>query len=138
MSFRRYTMSKTTLLAAIGLLLAAAIWAQPAQESGTPSAGSQDAAQGPAVRLELTASKFQFSPNTIRVKAGTPVELYVTSTDAVHGLAIPGLNINRTLEQGKAVEIDFTPTKPGSYPFRCSVFCGPGHGDMKGELIVEE
>ncbi len=137
-------MRKASILAVMGLFLAAALWATPAQEPAAPSAKAdsqvtkQAVSEDPAARIEITASRYQFSPDTIRVKAGTAVELYVTSTDGVHGLSIPGLKINQTLQQGKTVKIDFTPTKPGSYPFLCSVFCGPGHGEMKGELIVEK
>jgi heme/copper-type cytochrome/quinol oxidase subunit 2 len=90
-----------------------------------------------AMRIDIHASKFQFTPGTVRVKAGTPVELRITSTDVTHGFAIEALNINERLEQGKEVVVSLTPTQPGSYPFRCSVFCGPGHSDMHGELIVE-
>jgi hypothetical protein len=28
--------------------------------------------------------------------------------------------------------------KAGTLPFRCSNFCGLGHGGMKGTLVVEE
>jgi cytochrome c oxidase subunit 2 len=54
-----------------------------------------------------------------------------------HGIAIPGLKIDERLENGKEVVVSFTPAKAGSFPFRCSVMCGPGHTDMRGELIVE-
>jgi len=90
-----------------------------------------------AVRIDMKASKFQFTPGTIRVKAGTPVELHITSTDVVHGFAIGALKINEKLEPNKEVVVSFTADKAGSYPFKCSVFCGSGHSDMHGELIVE-
>jgi heme/copper-type cytochrome/quinol oxidase subunit 2 len=90
-----------------------------------------------AQRIELKASNFQFSPGTVRVKAGVPVELHVVSTEGIHGLAIPDLKINQRLDQGKEVVVSFTPDRPGRYPFRCSVPCGTGHLAMKGELIVE-
>jgi heme/copper-type cytochrome/quinol oxidase subunit 2 len=90
-----------------------------------------------AQRIDLKASKYAFSPGTIQVKAGTPVELHIMSTDGTHGLAIPAQKINERLEPRKEVVVSFTPTRAGKYPFRCSVFCGPGHLDMHGELIVE-
>ena len=39
--------------------------------------------------------------------------------------------------RGKEVVVRFTAAQAGRYPFRCSVMCGSGHLDMKGELIVE-
>lgn len=93
--------------------------------------------QAQAVRIDLKASKWAFSPGTIRVKAGTPVELHIVSTDGIHGLAIPALKIDERLPLRKEVVVGFTPTQAGRYPFLCSVMCGPGHSDMRGELIVE-
>ena len=93
--------------------------------------------QAAVQRIDMKASKFAFSPSSLRVKAGIPVELHIVSTDGTHGIAIPALNIKEQLDRGKEVVVNFTPTKAGKYPFRCSVMCGPGHLDMKGELIVE-
>jgi cytochrome c oxidase subunit 2 len=95
------------------------------------------AAQGRVLRIDMKASQYRFSPDTIRVKAGTPVELHIVSMDVVHGWAIQALNLNATVVPGKETVIRFTPTKAGRYPFVCSVYCGPGHLEMKGELIVE-
>jgi heme/copper-type cytochrome/quinol oxidase subunit 2 len=102
-----------------------------------PFAVSQTVSQTQAVRIDVKASKYEFSPGTIRVKAGTPLELHIVSTDVVHGFAIPALKINERLEPSKEVVVSFTPDQAGKYPFRCSVFCGSGHADMRGELIVE-
>jgi cytochrome c oxidase subunit 2 len=102
------------------------------------AAGVMAAQAGPAVqRVEMKAGKFAFSPSRPRVKAGVPVQLSILSTDGVHGIAIPGLKINQRLDRGRETLVSFTPTQPGSYPFRCSVMCGQGHQEMIGELIVE-
>jgi cytochrome c oxidase subunit 2 len=122
-------MNRVKVLTAVACLLAAVLWPAVAQDSGTPSV--QD------VRIDMTARRYTFTPNIVRVKAGSPVELHVVSTDVKHGLAIPALKINEILEPHKEVVITFTPTRAGKYPFFCSVFCGPGHADMHGELIVE-
>ncbi len=123
---------KTVRVLAIAFLLSAGLWVAAAQENGAPKV-----AQSTVQKIEMKASRFQFTPNVIRVKAGVAVQLRVVSTDGIHGLAIPGLNINERLEQGKEVVINFTPAKAGRYPFLCSVLCGSGHKDMTGELIVE-
>ncbi len=94
-------------------------------------------AQGRVLRIDIKASQYTYSPDTIRVKAGTPVELHIVSLDVPHGLAIQALNVNAVVVPGKETVVTFTPTKAGSYPFVCSVVCGPGHRDMKGTLIVE-
>lgn len=95
------------------------------------------AAQGQVLRIDIKASQYKFTPDTIRVKAGTPVEVHLVSADVPHGFAIQALNVNATIVPGKETVVRFTPTKAGTYPFICSVVCGPGHLDMKGKLIVE-
>jgi heme/copper-type cytochrome/quinol oxidase subunit 2 len=37
---------------------------------------------------------------------------------------------------GEPVVIEFTAGEAGKFPILCSVFCGDGHGDMKGMLVV--
>ena len=37
---------------------------------------------------------------------------------------------------GDPVTIDFTPDAPGQFPILCSEYCGDGHDDMKGTLVV--
>jgi cytochrome c oxidase subunit 2 len=123
-------MIRVKVLAAIACLLVAVLWPAVAQDSGTAS-------QAKDVRIDMKASKYAFTPSTIRVKAGISVELHIVSTDVAHGLAIPALKINERLEPNKEVIVTFTPTQAGKYPFFCSVMCGPGHSEMRGELIVE-
>jgi len=88
--------------------------------------------------IEVTAKKFEFSPNPIRVKKGQPVKLTITATDRDHGFAIDAFNISQKLKQGEPTVIEFTPDKTGDFPFKCALFCGSGHGGMKGSVVVEE
>jgi cytochrome c oxidase subunit 2 len=123
---------KAVKVMALVFLLSAGLWVAAAQENSAPSV-----AQSTVQKIEMKASRLQFTPNVVQVKAGVPVQLRVVSTDVIHGIAIPDLKINERLDPGKEVVINFTPSRAGRYPFRCSVFCGAGHADMTGELIVE-
>lgn len=88
--------------------------------------------------IQVTAKKYEFSPNPIRVKKGEPVRLIITATDHDHGIQLDAFHIKQKLKKGVPTTIEFTPDKAGTFPFKCSVFCGLGHGGMKGELVVEE
>jgi len=105
--------------------------------------------------INMTARKYKFTPSPIHVKKGTKVELRITATDHNHGFKInvypdgadtkgaPGLVFTSPrgcwkLRKGQVTTIDFIAETPGSYPFKCCVFCGFGHMGMKGELIVDE
>jgi cytochrome c oxidase subunit 2 len=97
-------------------------------------------AQAPApspVEIQMTAKKYEFSPSTVHVKQGDHVKLIITAEDRDHGFQIEGYQIKEKLPKEKPVTIEFTADKTGTFPFKCSVFCGMGHGKMKGELIVE-
>jgi cytochrome c oxidase subunit II len=91
-----------------------------------------------AQEIQVTAKKYEFSPDPIRVKKGEPVKLVVTATDHDHGFKLEAFHIDQKLKKGEPTTIEFTPDKAGSFPFKCSVFCGMRHGKMKGTLVVEE
>jgi cytochrome c oxidase subunit 2 len=91
---------------------------------------------GPAP-IEVKAKKYEFDPAVIKVKQGDHVKLVITATDHVHGFKIAAYNINQRLEKGEPATVEFTADRAGTFPFECSVFCGMGHGHMKGQLVVE-
>jgi cytochrome c oxidase subunit 2 len=61
----------------------------------------------------------------------------VTSGDGVHGVEIKKFRVNKEIPRGgDPVVIEFTAGEAGRFPIICSAFCGDGHGDMKGLLVV--
>ena len=92
---------------------------------------------GEVKEFKITAKQFQFDSATIEVNKGDKVRLIVTSVDVPHGIAIPEYGINERLDPGKPVTIEFTADKQGTFTSFCSVFCGSGHSNMKGRLIVK-
>jgi cytochrome c oxidase subunit 2 len=87
--------------------------------------------------FNVTAKQWEFSPETITVNKDDRVVLNITSEDVTHGFAIPQFDINEQLEAGKTTRIEFVADKTGTYTFFCSVFCGSGHPQMRGTLIVK-
>ena len=87
--------------------------------------------------FQLTAQKFEFSPQTIKVKRGDRVKLTVTAIDAQHGFKLEAFHVKQKVPKGQAVTAEFTADQAGSFPFQCSHFCGMGHSKMKGQLVVE-
>jgi cytochrome c oxidase subunit II len=101
----------------------------------TPLAASANAE--PTV-IVIKASKFLFQPAKIELKKGQTVILEFTSSDRLHGFSLPDFALQADIEPGKTTRISFTPDKAGTFVFRCSVFCGDGHEDMAGEIVVKE
>lgn len=88
--------------------------------------------------IQVTAQRFTFTPNEIVVKKGQPVVLVFSSLDFVHGFNIPSLKLRADLPPGKITRLRFTPDRVGEHPFVCDNFCGEGHEDMHGRIVVKE
>src|SRR5208283_1494442 len=88
--------------------------------------------------IRITAKKFEYSPNEIRLKKGVPAVLEFTSLDRLHGFTCPDLDIRTDINPGKVSTVRVVPQKAGTYDFHCDIFCGEGHENMAGTIIVEE
>lgn len=98
----------------------------------------QDPAAASAPRvIEVVASRFAFTPDRIEVAEGEHIRLVVTSADGVHGVAIKKFRVEKAVPRGGApITIDFLASSPGQFPILCSEYCGKGHEEMKGMLVV--
>ncbi|MBF0747587.1 cupredoxin domain-containing protein, partial [Gemella sp. 19428wG2_WT2a] len=67
-----------------------------------------------------------------------PVVLAFTAVDFIHGFFIPDLKIRADLLPGQLTQVRLTPGKAGEYAFLCDNFCGSGHEEMNGKIIVTE
>lgn len=93
-------------------------------------------ADGPRV-IEITASRYAFDPATIDVAVGEQVQLVMRSADGVHGLEIRKFNVKKEIPRGGTpVTVEFTATAAGRFEILCSEFCGNGHEEMTGTLVV--
>lgn len=90
------------------------------------------------VEIKVTARRFEFEPPTITVQKDQPVRLIITSADVDHGFAIKEFNVSAKIEAKRTKIVEFTPDRAGRFRFSCTVYCGEGHDDMLGELVVEE
>ena len=88
--------------------------------------------------IHITAKKFDFSPDSITLKKGEPVVLEMSSADREHGFNLRAFGVRANVSPGKVSRIRFTPDKTGKFTFSCDVFCGDGHEEMTGTMIVTE
>jgi hypothetical protein len=86
--------------------------------------------------VSITAKKFSFTPSQIMLRAGTPEILELTSLDRQHGFNCPALGIRTDVNPGVISRLRVTAKKPGTYPFHCDIFCGEGHSEMVGDIVV--
>ncbi len=109
----------------------------PAEDKDVEEMIVEKSPSGEVKEFQITAKQFSFNPETIEVNKGDKVRLIVTSIDVPHGIAIKEYNINERLDVGKPVTIEFTADKEGTFTAFCSVFCGSGHSNMKGKIVVK-
>ena len=93
-------------------------------------------AADPVRIIELTARRFVFTPEVLTAKAGEKIVLEVKSLDFIHGMNIPDLKIRVDLMPGRVTRIELPALQAGTYDFLCDNFCGDGHEEMHGKLVV--
>jgi cytochrome c oxidase subunit 2 len=121
---RRIVMVTLVVAAALGM---AAVWHRPASAI-VPRPGEQV--------IRMTAKRFEYSPSEITLKKGVPVVLEITALDRDHGFKIPGLGVRADLKSGEVTRVRIVPDHVGTFAFWCDVFCGDGHDDMSGQIVV--
>jgi len=86
--------------------------------------------------IEVVAKKFDFVPGEIHVKQGETVILQFTAPEVPMGFNLADFKLRTDIVPGQVAKLEFTPDKTGTFTFLCDVFCGKGHEDMSGTLIV--
>lgn len=86
--------------------------------------------------IKVIAKKFVFVPDTIRVKRGQTVVLHFTAPEVPMGFHLPDFKLRADIMPGQVATLQLTADKAGSFIFLCDVFCGKGHEEMSGTLVV--
>jgi len=97
--------------------------------------GTETDANG-AVVVKIVAQRFHYTPGEVVLKRGQPAVLEITSLDFLHGFKVPDLGIRVDLPPGKVTRVALKPEKTGNYDFLCDNFCGSGHEEMNGRIVV--
>jgi cytochrome c oxidase subunit 2 len=101
----------------------------------------------PADRLEVKLESGMYSwdytypnglrvQNELRVPAGKPVLLRMTSRDTIHSHFIPDFRVKEDSMPGRVTYLWFLPDKPGEHVVTCAEYCGIMHSYMAGKIIV--
>jgi amicyanin len=97
------------------------------------SQGSAPSGAGGAQTAKISMKNLAFNPAQLTIKAGTTV-VWTNDEDVPHTVkASAGSGVqfeSGTLNKGQSFQ--FTFTKPGTYPYECTL-----HPDMKGTITVQ-
>ena len=94
------------------------------------------AGEAPERVVHVVARRFTYSPDVIELQLGVPVVVELTSADRDHGFAVPDLGLRIDVEPGETARVRLVPSKVGTFAFHCDVFCGSGHEEMAGRIVV--
>jgi cytochrome c oxidase subunit 2 len=116
----------TSIVAAAALATLGSLGAYVAAQSAEPKAKV----------IKITAKKFNYTPAEVKLKKGVPVILEFRTQDVLMGFNLPDFNARADIVPGKTTRLRLTPDKTGTFVFLCDVFCGTGHEEMNGKLVV--
>jgi len=86
--------------------------------------------------IKVVASPFKYTPGTLKVKKGQPVVFELTTADVPMGFNLPDFNARGDILPGKVTRLRVVPDKSGTFVVLCDIFCGSGHEEMNGKLVV--
>ena len=88
--------------------------------------------------ITIVAERYEYSPPSITLKKEETVILHLVSRDRVHGFNVKALGVRADVMPGAEIRVRVTPHKMGIFPFKCDLFCGSGHTDMSGTIVVTD
>ncbi|BAY36063.1 cytochrome C oxidase subunit II, transmembrane region [Nostoc sp. NIES-2111] len=120
----------------------------PGVGSVAPTLGTSSDKVGQAPELKVNVTGLQYAwiftyPETgitsseLHVPIGRQVEINMTANDVIHAFWVPEFRLKQDAIPGRQSEIRFTPNKAGDYALICAELCGPYHGAMRTQVVVE-
>ncbi|MBX0293811.1 cytochrome c oxidase subunit II [Halomicroarcula sp. F27] len=76
------------------------------------------------------------SSGTLRLPVDRNVNIRVTSRDWLHAFHVPSLGLKADAFPGQYNRLTTKPTETGTYQLYCAEYCGSGHSQMLGEVVV--
>ncbi|MCW3475680.1 cytochrome c oxidase subunit II [Limobrevibacterium gyesilva] len=73
----------------------------------------------------------------LHLPVGKPVKVLLRSIDVVHDFYVPEFRAKMDLMPGLVTHFWFTPTRTGTFEILCAGFCGIGHPQMRGNVVVD-
>jgi heme/copper-type cytochrome/quinol oxidase subunit 2 len=123
------------LATAVVMVLFPGVAVDPWGARGAPGGWQED--PGQVKEFSILARRFEFVPDRIEVDEGDRVRMVLETGDGTHGLEIKAFGVReKVTRRGGPVTMEFDATEAGTFKIACSEYCGKGHSEMKGVLVV--
>ena len=85
------------------------------------------------------ALRFAYEPRVVRLERDVRYRFRMMSMDVNHGASIHTGLAGHIMRRPAMIltEMVMTFSEPGEFMVYCTVYCGAGHDQMKGKIIVE-
>lgn len=91
----------------------------------------------PGSDIYLIARTWEWWP-ILELEKGESYRLHLSSMDWQHGFSLQPVNINLQVYPDYEMVVTLTPTEAGEFGIVCNEYCGIGHHEMLGRIIVVE
>jgi cytochrome c oxidase subunit 2 len=120
----------------------------PGVGSVAPTLGASSDKQGKPPELLVNVTGLQYAwlftyPETgistgeLHLPIGREVKINMTANDVIHAFWVPEFRLKQDAIPGRQTELRFTPKTAGDYALICAELCGPYHGAMRTQVVVE-
>jgi cytochrome c oxidase subunit 2 len=110
--------------------------AQNVEESGKPADLVVNVA-GLQYAWIFTYPDSGITTGELHLPIGRQVQISMTANDVIHAFWVPEFRLKQDAIPGRTSEFRFTPRKAGDYVLICAELCGPYHGAMRTQVVVE-
>jgi cytochrome c oxidase subunit II len=87
--------------------------------------------------LDASGAMLMETANEIRIPAGQPVDVQLSSQDVIHSFWVPNLAAKLDMIPGKVNKQRLHAREPGVYRGQCAEFCGAQHANMAFIVVVQ-
>ena len=126
---------RISLLFLVGVLFITGCTSQSTGQATTQEPLYSQLPSSSVQEINMRVEALGYNPDYITVKKGIPVKINIAaSQDAgcTRSIVFPDFGINKVIPRGGSGVIEFTPTKAGTYQFRCSM------NMARGTLVVTD
>ena len=103
----------------------------------TQTSGSNPASSGVVKDITITATNYEFRQEGSAINKGDTVRLTLVVEQGTHSIVLSGYNVEITpTPAGKSQSVTFVADKSGTFNYHCNNYCGSGHKDMVGTIVV--
>ena len=88
--------------------------------------------------VPIKVKRFEYMPKEVTLRKGVPVVLELQSLDVPHGFNLPDLGVRADVLPGQTTRVRIVPKQTGRFVFHCDIFCGTGHEELEGAIVVKE